>query len=430
MGKLVGDGKQKIFFRIVSTGLLLGCAYLLVVPEGHGRLQSNDVATRQTISTKAPEENEGTQANQISPSSKGLEADNSEQLQETLSSNQQVEESDSLEAIGIPGDDAKVKGIYVTGPVAGSKEKMDKLVHLVDTTVLNSMVIDIKNDSGEITYNMDYRVASEIGATKNYVSDMQGLVKRLKERNIYLIARIVVFKDPILAEKMPQYSIHKRDGSLFRDRQGLAWVNPYDKEVWKYVRNVAARAADLGFDEIQFDYIRFPTEKGLKDADYGAASTLMNKQEVITQFTQCMSNFLRKKDVKVSADVFGGVISSQVDSELIGQDYVEMADCLDCISPMIYPSQFAKGCYGVENPDNSPYDIVYKSLLDSQEKLTGNQNVTVRPWLQDFTASWLSDHIAYNQEEIKAQIDAVYASGYDEWILWNAGNNYTVGGIH
>lgn len=441
MGKLAGDGKQKAFFRIISAGLLLGCAYLIAMPNGHAEQRGYPSTTVETVRT-VQEDKEDIQEKPIEPTDGGLSEDNNSKSTESTTINKQANEAESVDTIsGEAGNEEAmeatshaianepVKGIYVTGPVAGSK-KMEQLIHLVDTTPLNTMVIDIKNDGGEVTYKMDYELASQIGATKNYISDMEALVKRLKEKNIYLIARIVVFKDPILAEQMPEYSIHNKDGSLFRNRQGLAWVNPYEKEVWKYVLNIAVRAHQLGFDEIQFDYIRFPTDKGLSNVDYGPESSLQTKQQVITQFTKCASRILRERNIKVSADVFGGVISSEVDSELIGQDYVEMAEALDCISPMIYPSQFAKGCYGVENPDHSPYDIVYKSMMDSKTKLEGKQNVTVRPWLQDFTASWLSDHISYDEKEIRAQIDAVYASGYNEWILWNAGNNYTAGGIH
>lgn len=430
MGKLVGDGKQKLFFKLVASGFLLGCAYLLVLPIGKAEQQGYPVETPQSRQTEVQVHNETGGADESIPSAKELPDSRVAESQGIVPSSQPTKEPDSIETMASITEDTKVKGIYVTGPVAGSKKKMDQLIHIVDTTLLNAMVIDIKNDGGEVTYNMEYDKAVAIGATKKYVSDMEGLVKELKEKDIYLIARIVVFKDPILAEKMPEHSIHSKDGSLFRDSQGLAWVNPYDREVWKYVLNIAVRAANMGFDEIQFDYIRFPTEKGLENVDYGPESRVMTKQQVITQFTRCASDLLRGRNVKVSADVFGGVIASQVDSERIGQDYVEMAKCLDCISPMIYPSQFAKGCYGVKNPDNAPYDIVYKSLLDSQAKLEGHTDTTVRPWLQDFTASWLSDHISYDEKEIRAQIDAVYASGYDQWILWNASNNYTIGGIH
>lgn len=403
MAKLNGDRRQKNFFRVVSVTLLLCCAILLVYPEqGREEKQAEEVNStpaEQVISTAKPD-------NMIV-----------------------TDEPEAVESISNNVQNVKVKGIYVTGPVAGSSKKMNELVKLVETTKLNAMVIDIKNDSGEITYKMDYDVANTIGSTKNYIKDIKTLVQDLKAKDIYLIARIVTFKDPILAEKIPDYSIKNTDGSIFRDNQGLAWVNPYKREVWKYVLNVASRAADLGFDEIQFDYIRFPTAPNMKNVTYGAEEKLVSKQDLITQFTQCAANFLRSRGVKVSADVFGGIISSEQDSSIIGQDYARMSESLDSICPMVYPSQFANGCYGVENPDASPYEIVYRAMKDSQTKLSKNPNVVVRPWLQDFTATWLDNHVTYDAAKIRTQIEAVYASGYDEWILWNASNNYSAGGI-
>lgn len=404
MAKLNGDRGQKNFLRIVSVTLFLCCAILLVYPE----------QARKDTQTK---EVDGTPAERITHIAKSehITVTDDKEAVESISNN--VQQS------------VKVKGIYVTGPVAGSSKKMKELVKLVETTKLNAMVIDIKNDGGEITYKMDYDVAKEIGSTKNYIKDIKALVQELKAKDIYLIARIVTFKDPILAEQIPDYSIKNVDGSIFRDNQGLAWVNPYRREVWKYVLNVAGRAAALGFDEIQFDYIRFPTAPNMKNVTYGAEEKLVSTQDLIAQFTQCAANYLRGRGVKVSADVFGGIISSEEDSRIIGQDYGKMSACLDCICPMVYPSQFASGCYGVENPDASPYEIVYRAMKDSQTKLAGNSQVVVRPWLQDFTATWLRDHITYDATKIRKQIEAVYASGYEEWILWNASNNYSIGGI-
>ncbi len=398
MAKLVGNRKQKLFFRIVTIGLLCCCTYLIIHPETEkkGDIQKTAVHTNQT----------------------------SQNTQVTQEPNKQAKESMSNQVKNV-----KVKGIYVSGPTAGSEKRMYELIHLVETTKLNAMVIDVKNDSGEITYKMNYDTAKEIGATKGYIKDMESLVRELKEKNIYLIARIVTFKDPILANKIPEYSIQNKDGSVFRDNQGFAWLNPYNRNVWKYVLNVATRAAALGFDEIQFDYIRFPTANNMGNVTYGAESKHTSKRELITEFTRCASRLLRGMDVKVSADVFGGIMSSKQDSTNIGQDYSKMAQNLDCICPMLYPSQFAKGCYGVDNPDGSPYEIVYRALKDSQSQLENQNPVTVRPWLQDFTATWLRPHTNYDENKIRTQIEAVYASGYDEWILWNAANKYTTNGI-
>lgn len=337
-----------------------------------------------------------------------------------------VEEENTV----IKKNPVKVKGIYVTGPRAGSGEAMNHLIELVDKTELNAMVIDIKNDSGEITYKMDQKMVKEIGAEAGYIRDIEGLIKRLKEKNIYLIARIVAFKDPLLAKERPELSLKKQNGEIFKDGANLAWVNPYKKEVWDYLMGVAKEAVDLGFDEIQFDYIRFSTDKGMKEVDFGPEAENKTKQQVITEFANYACDQLKNDGVYVSADVYGIVIDSQIDQENVGQNYIDMARNLDYICPMIYPSHYADGSYGIPHPDLDPYQLIFKSLENSKKVLRNQEETAiVRPWLQDFTATWLKNHISYGEEEIKAQIQAVYDAGYEEWILWNGSNRYTEEGL-
>jgi hypothetical protein len=327
----------------------------------------------------------------------------------------------------------KVKGIYVTGPRAGTESDMQELIDLVDTTELNAMVIDIKNDSGEITYKMDLPVVQEIGADVNYIRDIKQLISNLKAKDIYLIARVVTFKDPILAEKKPELSLKNEDGTIFRDKDGLSWVNPYKTEVWEYLVSVAEEAVKLGFDEIQFDYIRFSTDSRMKEVDFGEESKNKSKIEIITEFTKYVSERLKPLGVYVSADVYGTIIDSKVDAAIVGQSYIQMSKYLDSICPMVYPSHYADGTYGIKHPDLEPYNIMLKALNNSVialEKIDSNSNkAVVRPWLQDFSATWLDSHKTYGPKEIRAQIKAVYDAGYEEWILWNGSNNYTEKGL-
>ncbi len=325
----------------------------------------------------------------------------------------------------------KVKGIYVTGPKAGSESYMKELTDLVDTTELNAMVIDIKNDNGEITYKMDLPEAKELKADVNYISDIQKLISELKEKDIYLIARVVAFKDPILAKGRPDLCLKKKDGSIFYDKSGLSWVNPYKKDVWEYLISVAREAALLGFDEIQFDYIRFSTDSGMSEVDFGKAAAKKSKMEVISEFTKYACDNLKPLGGYVSADVYGTIIDSSVDANIVGQDYKEMAKYLDYICPMIYPSHYQDGSYGIKHPDLEPYDLILKALDKSQAALGEEEENTavVRSWLQDFTATWLKQHISYGPDEIRDQIQAVYDAGYEEWILWNGNNNYTKEGL-
>ena len=369
----------------------------------------------------------------------------------------------------------RVKGIYVTGAMAGTSN-MDNLIALVDRTELNTMVIDVKNDEGRVVYDMDSAFVREIGAVKEYVSDMPGLIRKCKEHGIYLIARIVAFKDPFLAENRQDLALTDKNGNIFRDKSGLAWVNPYKREVWDYLLEIARQAASVGFDEIQFDYIRFSTDAGMSKVDFGEEALEQDKEDVITEFTIYAAQELHDMGVPLSADVYGVIIDSKLDASIVGQNYYEMAKHLDYISPMVYPSHYGPGNLGLAVPDAQPYETIFRSMKTSRKVLAGmgreaenmqvsgndvsgnsisgnsisennasgksmdaadpkdlvpNQEIRadVRPWLQDFLATWVKGHIRYGPEEIRAQIQAVYDAGYEEWILWNASNRYTEGGL-
>ena len=397
-------------------------------------------------------------------------------ISENAGSPNAVSENDTSEEGLLPEEErVKVKGIYVTGAMAGTSG-MDDLIALVDRTELNALVIDVKNDDGRVVYEMDTPMVSGIGSSKKLVSDMPGLIQKCKEHDIYLIARIVAFKDPFLAENRTDLALHDESGNLFRDSSGLAWVNPYKEEVWKYLLEIAEEAVAIGFDEIQFDYIRFATDSGMKNVDFGPEAEGKSREAVITEFVEYASERLHSQGIPVSADVYGIVIDSELDASLVGQNYYEMSKYLDYISPMVYPSHYGPGNLGLAVPDAQPYETIYRSMSASRrvlaglegpeeeveavsgndiplktEDVSGNGAVSagartelpdpkemepaeeiraqVRPWLQDFTATWVDGHITYGPEEIRAQIQAVYDAGYEEWILWNAANRYTEGGL-
>ena len=224
---------------------------------------------------------------------------------------------------------------------------MDNLIALVDRTELNTMVIDVKNDEGRVVYDMDSAFVREIGAVKEYVSDMPGLIRKCKEHGIYLIARIVAFKDPFLAENRQDLALTDKNGNIFRDKSGLAWVNPYKREVWDYLLEIARQAASVGFDEIQFDYIRFSTDAGMSKVDFGEDALEQDKEDVITEFTIYAAQELHDMGVPLSADVYGVIIDSKLDASIVGQNYYEMAKHLDYISPMVYPSHYGPGNLGL-----------------------------------------------------------------------------------
>lgn len=336
----------------------------------------------------------------------------------------------------LPGREAvKVRGIYISGPMAGSTELFQNILDSAAGTEINTVVIDFKDDQGRITCPVDSPVASEIGACRPYVQDMKGLIASLKERGLYVIARVVAFRDPWLAEKKPEWSLHLADGSLYRDRHGMAWVDPYRKEVWDYLVEVGTEAKEAGFDEVQFDYIRFSTEGTMRDVVFDEAVTGgRSKTDVITEFVKYAYENLASQGLFVSADVFGTIIGSDIDAQAVGQVYTEMAKHLDYICPMIYPSHYGPGNFGLEHPDTMPYETVLEALKKSQMVMDQaaeadghvSSQAIVRPWLQDFTASYLGEgnYIPYGYNEVQRQIQAVKDAGYDEWMLWSAANRY------
>ena len=336
----------------------------------------------------------------------------------------------------LPGREAvKVRGIYISGPMAGSTELFQNILDSAAGTEINTVVIDFKDDQGRITCPVDSPVASEIGACRPYVQDMKELIASLKERGLYVIARVVAFRDPWLAEKKPEWSLHLADGSLYRDRQGMAWVDPYRKEVWDYLVEVGTEAKEAGFDEVQFDYIRFSTEGTMRDVVFDEAVTGgRSKTDVITEFVKYAYENLASQGLFVSADVFGTIIGSDIDAQAVGQVYTEMAKHLDYICPMIYPSHYGPGNFGLEHPDTMPYETVLEALKKSQMVMDQaaeadghvSSQAIVRPWLQDFTASYLGEgnYIPYGYNEVQRQIQAVKDAGYDEWMLWSAATRY------
>lgn len=368
--------------------------------------------------------------------SKETTGENATEYQENIAGEEKQQENLSGQEAAEPIADwktshEKVKGIYVTGPMAGSSG-MDSLITLVDETELNAMVIDVKNDDGNITWKPESGSAAEIGACINYISDMQGLMVKLKEHHIYTIARIVCFKDPYLAAARPDLALKKPDGTLVTDANGLAFVNPYREETWDYLVETALTASEMGFDEIQFDYVRFPIGADADAADYGVDLQTDTKEEAITGFLSYAAEKLGEKGIVFGADVFGTIIGSETDAERVGQNYKAIGGIVDVLSPMVYPSHYANGVFGLEVPDAEPYETVLRALQGSDLELQAvgeEKRAVVRPWLQSFTASWVPGHISYEGEEIRQQIQAVYDAGYEEWILWNASNRYSADGL-
>lgn len=330
-----------------------------------------------------------------------------------------------------------VKGIYMTGNTLGWKKRFHELVDLVDRTELNAVIIDIKDDFGELTYISNIPMVKEVEADKTVKDkDFIGSMKLLASKDIYPIARIVSFKDRTAASKRPDLAVKSKDGTVWRDNKGDAWLNPYNKDSWEYLVSIAEEAALNGFKEIQFDYVRFPTDGKRDLIDYGK-DTGEPMQDTIADFLKFARERLAPYGVYVSADVFGLVTTVEDDMGL-GQHLETLATAVDILCPMVYPSHYALGSYGVKYPDAEPYRIVNTSMEIAKERIdnieTTESKAILRPWLQDFSAPWLkksygANYTPYGGEQIRAQKKATYDADLSQWILWNAGNKYTEEGL-
>lgn len=324
-------------------------------------------------------------------------------------------------------DAPKVKGIYVTAYSAGG-ERMETLLALLDKTELNSMVIDIKDDAGYITYKTDNTELQQMGHPQPFIGDINKLMTRLKEHDVYPIARIVVFKDSVLAKKNKELSFVNTDGSVWANKGGDSFVNPYNEAVWKYNVDIAKEAAKLGFKEIQFDYVRFPEgfEKRADTLKYTKSDR--PRVEIIADFVKYAKAELAPLGVRISVDIFGYAASVPA-AEGIGQDFVKISKNVDVISPMIYPSHYSTGWFDVKDPDKDPYATIKGSMVDTHKKLDplGSYKPVIRPWIQDFTASWLGSghYVKYGKKQVEDQIRALKDENVDEFLLWNANNRYT-----
>jgi hypothetical protein len=324
----------------------------------------------------------------------------------------------------------KVKGIYASAWNMKGKG-YDSLLTLLSKTDLNAMVIDVKDDLGRVTYPSQVKQVLETGANQApIIPDLKEKLVQLKEKGIYTIGRVVVFKDPLLASVTPEYALQKKTGGVWRDPKGVAWVDPYHEEVWAYNIAVAKEAAELGFDEIQYDYVRFP-DNGKKvdtEVQYYKGGGI-SKEDAIQSFLRRSKEQLG--EVIVSADVFGLTTSSKDDMN-IGQSWDKVASVVDVISPMTYPSHYSKGMYGLANPDMKPYAVISHAMKDALEKNrslhasgTAGEAASIRPWYQDFTAKWVKPHLNYGNKEVREQIRAGQEQGIEEYLLWNPSGKYT-----
>lgn len=318
----------------------------------------------------------------------------------------------------------QAKALYLSAYGIGSDALREAALELVKQTELNALVIDVKSDRGMIPYASSIALAERIGAQKvRTVKDMPALIAQLHQKNIYLIARIVVFKDDPLANARPDLALKNHQGQLWRDGEELSWVDPMRQEVWQYNLDIAEEAARLGFDEIQFDYVRFPDAPGVQ---YAQPSTQASRVDAIGGFLGAARRRLAPYNVFIAADIFGYVLWN-TDDTAIGQQLERLTDALDYICPMLYPSGFKWGIPNYRNPLDHPYDIVYRSLQRAKQR-TNLDGARFRPWLQGFS-DYAFDHRPFGAAEVQAQIDGAEAAQASGWMLWNPRNRYSSGGL-
>jgi len=346
------------------------------------------------------------------------------------------EETDAAPPIPPMPPAVKVRGLYVSAWAASIDNRMAQFAELCESTEINALVVDVKDDLGQITFMTDTEGLSETCA--RIIPDIKRIVADLKNRDIYAIARVVCFKDPVWSIKHPEAAIQTAWGEVWKDGSGSTWLNPYSREAWDYIAAVCLEAARLGFDEVQLDYVRFPADGRLGDISFGEAGAEKSKTEIISEFMVYLRGILAKESVRLSADVFGIIAISKDDSEDIGQDLGLLLNSADSLCPMIYPSHFAnkkqngtgQRINGVlfETPDLAPYEIVYNILIELRRHLDeDSEQAAIRPYLQSFTAAYLGEGYfqQYKADQIRQQIDAVYDAGFEEWILWNHNSVYS-----
>jgi hypothetical protein len=317
-----------------------------------------------------------------------------------------------------------VKAAYLTYYGIADRKIRERVLDLVARTELNAVVIDVKGDRGLIPYVTEVPLALAAGAQGPVIlKDVEGMLADFRARRIYTIARVVTFKDNVLAAHRPDLAIiDTRTGKPWIDNEKLAWVDPFREEVWAYNIAIAREAVRKGFDEVQFDYVRFPTDGRLSAARYSKPNTKETRLPAIAGFLERARRELGPSGAFVAADIFGYTAFNENDTD-IGQRIEELAPHVDYLCPMVYPSGYHVGIPGTRNPVANPYRVVYESVRLTRQR-AAPANVRIRPWLQDFR-DYAFDKRYFRAGEIRAQIQGTQKAGGTGWMLWNPKNDYT-----
>jgi len=315
-----------------------------------------------------------------------------------------------------------VRGIYMTSWVAGDKSWREGLIKLIEKTELNSFVIDVKDYTGRISFEVTDPDLKAIGSSENRIPDIREFLNELHSKNIYAIARISVFQDPYLAKKQPELAIKRKDKvTTWKDKKGITWLDPCSQEVWDYTVKIGKEAVNVGFDELNFDYIRFASDGNMKDIYYSHCPANFSMSDEIKIFSAYLKEHLRDKGVPLSIDVFG-MITTHTDDLNIGQILEKIEPSFDYICPMVYPSHYPPTFDGFKNPAEHPYEIINEAMASSSARLIAASSTPskLRPWLQDFDLG-----ANYDASMVRKEKQAVYDAGLNSWLLWDSANKYT-----
>ncbi|MGK2936085.1 MAG: putative glycoside hydrolase [Gemmatimonadaceae bacterium] len=329
----------------------------------------------------------------------------------------------SAEVLRLQRDaNAPIRGLYLNRFSVQSSAKLKKLIALADSTEINAFVIDIKDEFGLNFVSSDPMLRENAGTMTKAVN-LKAWVDTMRAHGILPVARIVVFKDSVASRMNPTHTIRKADGSPWRDREGLTWVNPYSNEIWEYNFRVGDEAIKMGFGEIQFDYIRFPEPYKSLPQQVFPGSNNRTKPQVLAEFLGVARTRYARSGIRTTADIFGLVTTVNGALE-IGQQWEPIAKVTDVVLPMVYPSHYPRGSFGIARPNAEPYRIIHWAISRARERneAIGVTGEHVRPWLQAFSLG----QPRYDASHISAQKQAVYDSGYDGWVLWHPGSNYDI----
>ncbi len=347
-------------------------------------------------------------------------------LPSVLSSSYEVDTSTSSNQVALPppvvhlDTPDPLKALYMTACVAGTPSWRKNLKELIETTELNAVVIDIKDATGQVSFQQ---------GANCFVSDMEAFIKELHDSHIYVIGRISVFQDPSYTKLHPELAVKsKSTGGVWKDYKGLSFIDVGARPYWDYIIDLSRKSYALGFDEINFDYVRYPSDGNMKDTNFTYTVGTSTKAEMLESFFEYLSNNLEDVGLKMSADLFGMTTTVTADMG-IGQVLENALPYFDYIAPMVYPSHYPKTWSGFANPAEHPYEVIKIAMGSAVKReeawrvsngLATSTPSKMRPWLQDFNLG-----TTYGPDKVRAQIKATYDVGINSWMMWNAANRYT-----